>query len=233
MMQYNMVMASCSRLLGGGGVGLWLLALLVSLHPGASFVAAPPSARRPAALASMQHHRPSCIAAQVSARGRRRATAGRWAMAAASSDKESDGESTKLAKRGVEVALAYSTISAGWYAVGMVITLLAMPNPTAASVAAAAGMGATRRAVTRLSKAWVLTFAASQVTTPWRAAGAVAFTPVVNRLLRWLKTRLADVGLKAAWMPPVLYAISLAWVFGCALFAMAAKELTLVALSIQ
>mmetsp|Transcript_67416 Transcript_67416/g.185887 ORF Transcript_67416/g.185887 Transcript_67416/m.185887 type:complete len:214 (-) Transcript_67416:1441-2082(-) len=206
--------------LGPGASTLWLLALLSSARPLASFVVVPPSALRPAVSSLSRDRRSS-----------------RWvslAKATASPDRDSDGPApTGLAKRGVEVALAYSTISAGWYTIGMVITLLAMPNLTAASVAASAGMGATRRAVTRLSKAWVLTFAASQVTTPWRAAGAVAFTPVVNRLLRWLKTRLAEVGLKAAWMPPLLYAASLAWVFGCALFAMAARELALVALAMQ
>ena len=203
---------------GPGAGTLWLLALLSSARHIASFVAVPPSALRPAVSSLSRDRRSS-----------------RWtSLATASPDRDSDGPApTGLAKRGVEVALAYSTISAGWYATGMVITLLAMPNLTAASVAASAGMGATRRAVTRLSKAWVLTFAASQVTTPWRAAGAVAFTPVVNRLLRWLKMRLAEIGLKAAWMPPLLYAASLAWVFGCALFAMAARELALVALAMQ
>mmetsp|Transcript_4103 Transcript_4103/g.6703 ORF Transcript_4103/g.6703 Transcript_4103/m.6703 type:complete len:111 (-) Transcript_4103:94-426(-) len=110
----------------------------------------------------------------------------------------------------------------------MMLTLLAMPNPVALEAA-----GATRQVVARLTRAWVLTFAASQVTAPWRAAGAVALTPFVNRLLRFYKARLAFMGLKRAWMPPALYAASLAVGFGSALFCLGARELALVALTLR
>ena len=111
---------------------------------------------------------------------------------------------------------------------GMLLSLLAMPNP-----AASEAVGATRQVIARLSKAWVLTFAASQVTTPWRAAGAVALTPGVNRLLRFYKRRLAGMNLTSAWLPPALYAISLAVGFGSAVFCIGARELALIALTLR
>ena len=66
------------------------------------------------------------------------------------------------------VFLSYSTISAGWYLIGMAIAL-AGPMSSIPLPGAASGV---RLAAARLAGAWAMTFAASQVTTPWRGAGA-------------------------------------------------------------
>lgn len=110
-----------------------------------------------------------------------------------------------LGERSVALALAYSTISAAWYLVGMVMVLTG-------SSAALGGSSVLRR----LALAWGLTFAASQVSTPWRAAGAVALSPLVLRVLNGIQQRVVDrLRLRLppsamALLPALLYALALA-----------------------
>ena len=60
------------------------------------------------------------------------------------------------------------------------------------------------------------------------AAGALALSPVLNRLLRKLKNTLRVSG---DLVPAALYVVSLGVAFGFGLFAIAARELAMVALA--
>ena len=125
------------------------------------------------------------------------------------------------------VFLSYSTISAGWYLVGMAIVLAgpmsSIPIPRAASgVRLASGRSVWRLAAARLAGAWAMTFAASQVTTPWRGAGAVALTPAVRRVLGATRRALRVSGVV---IPAALYMGSLALVFVSGLGLLGAREL--------
>lgn len=116
------------------------------------------------------------------------------------------------------VFLAYSTISAMWYLIGMTIALNApISNPITSTSPA-------KRVAARLAGAWAITFAASQVTTPWRGAGAVALTPAVRRILGRVRAALRVGGLL---LPAALYMALLAVVFASGLGVLAARELGL------
>lgn len=83
-------------------------------------------------------------------------------------------------ERGAALALSYTTISVVWYLCGMSLIILGFGS---GGSSAAAGTSSTARnaVIRKLAAAWAATFAASQVTTPWRAAGAVAISPFIDR----------------------------------------------------
>ena len=113
----------------------------------------------------------------------------------------------------VSVFLSYSTISLFWYLGGMALALTTGPIASLA-----------RGPIAKLAAAWAFTFAASQVTTPWRGAAAVALTPVVRRSLSTVRTRLSlnDTNIL---LPAGLYMGSLALVFLSGLGLLGAREL--------
>lgn len=115
--------------------------------------------------------------------------------------------------RGVVLFLAYATISAIWYSVGMVVVLTG--RTALNSSGAAQPSGRVARVIRRLAVAWALTFSASQLTTPWRAAGAVALSPAVERIIRGPRQKL-----RAA-----VYFAVLALAFGSGLLALGLREL--------
>ena len=108
--------------------------------------------------------------------------------------------------------LSYSTISALWYGVGVSLCVLGTPVPTGPP----ASTSLLRRAAVRVGRAWVVTFAASQISAPWAAAGA----PVLVRLLRRLGGRGRGVAVAAA-----LYFAVLSVAFGAVMLALVASEL--------
>ena len=112
--------------------------------------------------------------------------------------------------------LSYSTISALWYGVGVSLCVLGTPVPTGPP----ASTSLLRRAAVRVGRAWVVTFAASQISAPWRAAGAAAGAPVLVRLLRRLGGRGRGVAVAAA-----LYFAVLSVAFGAVMLALVASEL--------
>ena len=113
---------------------------------------------------------------------------------------------------GVSVFLLL-TISLFWYLGGMALALTTGPIASLA-----------RGPIAKLAAAWAFTFAASQVTTPWRGAAAVALTPVVRRSLSTVRTRLSlnDTNIL---LPAGLYMGSLALVFLSGLGLLGAREL--------
>ena len=134
---------------------------------------------------------------------------------AATGDADSDGQTggRLFGKRGVAVALSYATISAIWYLLGMATVLLgSAPSP-------GDGTKAIRRVVRRLAVAWAVTFSASQVTTPWRAGGAVALSPLMKRLIA--------SGPRAS-LRAFVYVLALALFFGGGVVALGLRELALV-----
>lgn len=109
-------------------------------------------------------------------------------------------------ERGIALALSYTTISVLWYLCGMTLVLTA-----ATSVGTMQQGAATRKVVLqKLAGAWAATFAASQVTTPWRAAGAITISPLIDRLLRRTRDRL---GVRGVLLPAALCATSLIALF--------------------
>ena len=117
-------------------------------------------------------------------------------------------------QQGAAAVLAYSSISALWYLAGMTL-YLSTTSAQSTSLNAAA---------LRLGKAWVITFAGSQVTTPWRAAGAAVTAPVLNSAF----CRLRDgFGLKRTLLPALAYAVTVCFLFGAGLVGLVARELLL------
>lgn len=120
-----------------------------------------------------------------------------------------------LAERGIAAALAYSSISAIWYLAGMTLYLL-----STAPAPASAMLRPIRAVAQRMGTAWVITFAASQVSTPWRGAGALALTPFYARLLRGNSSS-ARVRIYRA----VLCVMVVVGVFGTGLTLLSVREL--------
>jgi len=145
---------------------------------------------------------------------------------AGSDDSESSPGNNQLMGRSVVLALSYTTISAAWYLCGMTLFLCGTsPN------GGASAHGPVRRVATRLSVAWVTTFAASQVTTPWRAAGAIALSPFLSRVLGVIMRRLpgvsrdASAGARTMLLPAVAYSVLLAVAFGAGVAVLGAREM--------
>ena len=136
---------------------------------------------------------------------------------------------SKFAVRSVVLALSYSTISAAWYLGGMTMFLFGATS-SVPFISAPIGCHPLRLACTRLSTAWVVTFAASQITTPWRAAGAVGFAPAINRILVTLcrgdRSRMTPRGVI---LPALAYVFLLAAVFSGGIAALGAREMALAA----
>ena len=122
--------------------------------------------------------------------------------------------SQRATERGVSVALAYTTISVLWYLSGMALVLLGI-RPSAA-----AGSGSATRGIVvrKLAAAWAATFAASQVTTPWRAGAAVALSPLIDSLVVGAKKRLR---LRGVLLPAAVFGCVLVAVFGLGLVCLA------------
>jgi hypothetical protein len=118
-------------------------------------------------------------------------------------------------ERGFAAALAYGTVSAVWYLVGMALYLCSTTAATAST------LNPLPRVLSRLAQAWVVTFAASQVTTPWRAAGALALSPV---LTRFLQPRSPRTGRLHRLLPLALYAVGLAMLFFGGLSLLGVRE---------
>ena len=142
----------------------------------------------------------------------------RAALTASTSDGSSQNAMEFLASGGLAAGLAYTTISAAWYGVGLVLVLA---RPSAAPTAA---LSPAARAMRRVGRAWVVTFAASQVTTPWRAAGAAALSPVVDSALRRIRDAL---GVKTKLVPAIIYAAVVICAFGAGVASLIARELVL------
>lgn len=124
---------------------------------------------------------------------------------------------------GLSAALAYATISAVWYVAGMAIYLCTTAAGALPPAAAAATVPQPlRHVIRRLSTAWVVTFAASQVTTLWRGAGALALSPLLGRIIRGTSATGSRAGvlLRAA-----LYAVVIASAFAGGVGALGAREL--------
>ena len=118
--------------------------------------------------------------------------------------------------RALVLTFSYGTISAVWYVVGMQLLVSAMPP-----IRVVAGGSLRRAVVVRLWQAWVACFAASQVTAPWRAAGAVAITPLLSRALLRGRGEGSDSGLR--WPAVAAYAASLVAAFFAAVGALGAR----------
>lgn len=108
-----------------------------------------------------------------------------------------------VAERSLATVLAYSTISAVWYLGGMALYLFSAAPPSRIAPDAVR-----RYVVQRLGTAWVITFAASQVTAPWRAAGALAVAPLVSKILRVVKSTLTR-GSSLMLLPVILCKLAL------------------------
>ena len=115
---------------------------------------------------------------------------------------------------GIAALLAYSSISAVWYLAGVTVC---MWRPATIG-------GGLRQVIRRLSMAWVMTFAASQVTTPWRAAGAVALTPLYTRLLATVRRRLR---LRSVWFPAGACFVLIATTFCLGMALLGARDLSI------
>ena len=140
---------------------------------------------------------------------------GRIALAASES---SQSRFEFLASGGLAAGLAYTTISAAWYSVGLVLVLVRPAGTPATALSPAT------RAMRRVVRAWVVTFAASQVTTPWRAAGAAALSPLVDSTLRRMRDAM---GFESKLIPAMIYAAAVICAFGTGVASLIARELVL------
>ena len=136
-------------------------------------------------------------------------------------------KASSAGERGLAAALAYATISAAWYLLGMCAYLASSTPPPASPLAAPLS-----RARRRLATAWIVTCAASQVTTPWRAAAAVGLSPFLNRVL--LRRRASanssstgDGSFRATLLPALAYGAVLAATFSAGVAALGAREVAL------
>ena len=124
-----------------------------------------------------------------------------------------------LLQKGVAGVVAYTCVSTGWYAVGVSLCLFGLPPATAVEPAPV------RQALGRVAKAYAITFAASQLSAPWRAATAAAMLPLVARILYVLRSRL---GLGATSLVPAsLLFVAAAATFASVMAALLARELAL------
>ena len=124
-------------------------------------------------------------------------------------------------ERGLAAALAYASVSAVWYLAGMSLYLF-----SSSSTISAAPSQPLRRVIARLSTAWVLTFAASQVTTPWRAAGAVFISPWFMRALR-RPSPFDKAGRRGFLLRSAVCAMTIVSFFAAGMAALGARELAL------
>ena len=122
-------------------------------------------------------------------------------------------------QQGIAGVVAYTCVSTGWYAVGVSLCLFGLPR--AATMEAAP----VRQALGRVAKAYAVTFAASQITAPWRAATAAALLPLVARILFAVRTQLGLSG--ASLVPAVLLFVVAAATFAAVMAALLARELAL------
>lgn len=130
-------------------------------------------------------------------------------------DREPERPQRAAGERGVALALSYTTISVLWYLCGMALVLVGI-RPAAA--AASSGGSSRGVIVRRMAGAWAATFAASQVTTPWRAGAAVALSPLIDRLIAGAKARL---GLRGVLLPAAIFGLALVAIFGAGLASLA------------
>ena len=130
-------------------------------------------------------------------------------------DREPERPQRAAGERGAALALSYTTISVLWYLCGMALVLVGI-RPAAA--AASAGGSSRGVIVRRMAGAWAATFAASQVTTPWRAGAAVALSPLIDRLIAGAKARL---GLRGVLLPAAIFGLALVAIFGASLASLA------------
>jgi hypothetical protein len=130
-------------------------------------------------------------------------------------DREPERPQRAAGERGAALALSYTTISVLWYLCGMALVLVGI-RPAAA--AASAGGSSRGVIVRRMAGAWAATFAASQVTTPWRAGAAVALSPLIDRLIAGAKARL---GLRGVLLPAAIFGLARVAIFGAGLASLA------------
>ena len=102
---------------------------------------------------------------------------------------------------------------------GVSLCLFGLPPATAMEAAPV------RQALGRVAKAYAITFAASQLSAPWRAATAAAMLPLVARILYAVRTRLGLGG--ASLVPAALLFAAAAATFAAVMAALLARELTL------
>lgn len=133
------------------------------------------------------------------------------------SSNQPNSAAESLTKGSIAFGLAYTTISAVWYGIGL---FLVLSSPVSKNNAA--NVTPLTRAIRRVGQAWLLTFAASQVTTPWRVAGAAAMSPLVDITLRKLND---FFGNRSRLLPPIIYATSVMVFFCLAIAALVAREL--------
>ena len=124
-----------------------------------------------------------------------------------------------LLQKGVAGVVAYTCVSTGWYAVGVSLCLFGLP------AAAAMEPAPVRQALGRVGKAYAITFAASQLSAPWRAATAAAMLPLVARILFTMRARLG-VGATSL-VPAALLFAAAAATFVSVMAALLARELAL------
>lgn len=125
----------------------------------------------------------------------------------------------KARKIGPAMLASYTTVSALWYFVGIALALQPAPIPGAA----ATGL---KRAMLRVGRAWVVTFAASQLSVAWRAAAAATLSPFIDAQLARLRDGLGLRGERArALVPAALYLLGVVSAFVAALCGLLCREL--------
>jgi hypothetical protein len=130
-----------------------------------------------------------------------------------------------LYQQGVAGVVAYTCVSAVWYAVGVTLCLFGLPRAAAAAAAVVTPRQLLRQAAGRVARAYAITFAASQLSAPWRAATAAALLPVVARALGVMRAKL---GLGAAsLLPAALLFLAAAAAFGAVMAALVGREMAL------
>ncbi|EOD38646.1 hypothetical protein EMIHUDRAFT_224443 [Emiliania huxleyi CCMP1516] len=130
-----------------------------------------------------------------------------------------------IAAHGVAGAVAYTCVSTAWYSAGVALALRGLPPPAARpELASTPPGGLLRLALGRVAKAYALAFAASQLSTPWRAAAAAALVPFVSLFLSRTRRLLGASSL----LPAALLALAAAvGLFTAAMAALIAREVAL------
>ena len=127
-----------------------------------------------------------------------------------------------IAAHGVAGAVAYACVSTAWYSAGVSLALRGLPPPAARpELASTPPGGLLRLALGRVAKAYALAFAASQLSTPWRAAAAAALVPFVSLFLSRTRRLLGASSL----LPAALLALAAAvGLFTAGMAALTARE---------
>ena len=129
-----------------------------------------------------------------------------------------------IAAHGVAGAVAYTCVSTAWYSAGVALALRGLPPPAARPELASKPPGGLLLALGRVAKAYALAFAASQLSTPWRAAAAAALVPFVSLFLSRTRRLLGASSL----LPAALLALAAAvGLFTAAMAALIAREVAL------